>query len=104
MKWASEVGVSTETYVEQQYGLVDNHKSRAIGKRIQNLMKLCKGKDLRQIESACDYAIQNEVAPNEMGMVFKMLDYVANKTPALMKSTTHQNIRGKAAFGGSYDH
>ena len=67
-------------------------------------MNLCRGKKQRQIESACDYALQNEIVPSEMGLVFNMLDYMASKTPALSKTTTHQNIRGKAAFGGSHDH
>lgn len=102
--WASNVGTCTETYVERQYELTNNPKSRAIGKRIQNLMNLCRGKKQRQIESACDYALQNEIVPSEMGLVFNMLDYMASKTPALSKTTTHQNIRGKAAFGGSHDH
>jgi len=104
MKWAEAIGVSTEAYVDQQYGEVNNHKSRAIGKRIQNLMNICKGKDHRQIENACDYAIQNEVAPAEMSMVFKMLEYLATKTPALVNPTTHQNIRGKDAFGDHHAH
>ncbi len=104
MHWASSVGLSTEIYVDQQYAEVDNHKSRAIGKRIQNLMNVCKGKEQRQIESACDYAIQNDVSPNELGMVFKMLDYIASKAPAVSNSTSHKNIRGKAAFGGQHAH
>lgn len=104
MAWASSIGVNTELYVEQQYSNVNNHKSRAIGKRIQNLMDLAKGKGQRQVEKACDYAVQNEVVPAEMGLVFKMVEYMDANSPAVAKHTTHSNIRGKKAFGGAYEH
>ncbi len=104
VEWAQTIGDSTEMYVEQQYGSVKNHKFRAVGKRIQAFMELCKGKKQRQIESACSYAVQNEIPPNEMSMVLKMVEYMEAKTPAVNKSTVHSNIRGKEAFGGSHDH
>ncbi|MDC0601877.1 hypothetical protein OAP14_02480 [Aliiglaciecola sp.] len=104
MKWAKGVGPLTQVFVEKQYEVVRNPKSRAIGKRVQNLMRLCLNKPQEHIEQACEYAIENNMPPSELGMVFKMLEHLETKASVLMPPTAHKNIRGKNSFGGNYAH
>jgi transposase len=104
IEWAHKVSTPVEAIVNRWYRDTKNPKSRHIAKRCKTLMNLVHKRGSNVVSSACEYALQHDMnTPSDIELIIsaQKLEGGFDKLPVHIEA--HENVRGKAYYGGDYD-
>lgn len=98
--WAHNISQDVEDFVEQQYKLTSNAKSRAVGKRCQTLQRLCDSCGEEIFSQACHYAIEHHyIDPSDIELILRAKAW-ETEAESTSNISTHKNIRGSKYYIG----
>ena len=102
--WANDTGRDIASLVKFWYSTTVNPSSRAIGKRCLKLKTMVKkyGKDV--VNEACAYAKNHDMqTPDGISLIISAQAHEDGFENLPAYNPAHQNVRGKAYYGGRYE-